>query len=107
MWRPTNTGCQVGSIPTHPSEFQGFQGFQFQNRVLDSLVVRLPWAQVVGGSNPSTRTNLPQTPSGVMAAIIFTQKCKYMCNGYVAQRQEATVSKTVQGGFESHRTHQK
>ena len=37
----------------------------------------------------------------------FHSKCKYMYNGYVAQRQEATVSKTVQGGFESHRTHQK
>ena len=31
-------------------------GAPFQDGVLDSLVVRLPWAQVVGGSNPTPAT---------------------------------------------------
>lgn len=41
---------KVGQLPV------GWFIYNFNNRVLDSLVVHLPWAQVVVGSNPTTRT---------------------------------------------------
>ena len=49
-------GNGMSTRNTIGSGCEGHNGCSIYSGVLDSLVVRLPWAQVVGGSNPSTPT---------------------------------------------------